>query len=275
MAPCVKMICDSCGSTVASQDGSGEAEALCEACRDRNEVQAAYDGQLMKLAKLLRSDPSAALAILDQLWSQYINRDRDGWLARSIRDYRALIFMLNNRHEEAMTELRTIEQCLREGSEEFADNKRSLANVLARSGKPREAIHEIELALAYRDHLHIGNLVGLLTTYAHIASEHGWIVPAKYQSTFERGVHEWGMPVSAELVGSDLTQAILLAASQRLAAQDRFVALLEELRGKPSDVRARLLREFIEAEPVGYFRDQAKRSLDGGEAPEGMEQEEG
>ena len=267
--------CEECGRPATERTIAGRRFALCDRCNDRLLVQIALDDRILEIVKLSKINPSEAIRILDDIQNNYRDIDHDGWLDRSIRSQRALIFMQHGRHKDALAELRAIERCLKEGSEAFAENKHSIANVLACSGKPREAIHEIELALDSREHLPMETLVGLLTAYARIASKQGWTIPAGYQSTFERAVREWGMLVSSEFVSSDLTQAILLAASQRLAAQDRYVALLEELRGKPSDVRARLLREFIEAEPVGYFRDQARRSLDGGEAPEGMEQEEG
>jgi hypothetical protein len=122
--------------------------------------------------------------------------------------------------------------------------------------------------------LHPGTIVGLFTKYARIADEEGWSVPSIYQSTFESAIFEWGMPVPAELAGSDLTQAILLAASQRLDAQNRYIVLLEELRNKPPDMQARLLREFMQTEPIGHFRELARRSLDGDdERLEGTEEE--
>jgi len=266
--------CEECGQLGAERAIAGRRFVLCDRCNDRLLVQIALDERILEIVKLSTAEPDKALAILDDVHENYRNIDHDGWLERSIRSQRALIFLQSDRREDALVELRAIERNLEAGSDEFAENKHSIATVLARDGKPRDAIYELDLALADLERLRTGTVVGLLTAYARVASDHGWTVPQKYQSTFERAVREWGMPVPADLVDSDLTQAILLAASQRLEAQARYVALLEELSGKPTDVRARLLREFIDAEPVGYFRDQARRNLDDGDAREGTEQQE-
>jgi tetratricopeptide (TPR) repeat protein len=265
-------ICNKCGAQTNCGDAPEDLSALCQACRDRDDVWKAFNDQLLRLTELGRNDPEQAIKILDDIYTRHMDRDHDGWLERSVRAERALIFLNTNRYDSALAELRIVEGIIDPDSDEFAGNKIAMADVLARSGKPREALDELEAALATRQKLHTGTVIGLLTQYAHIAKKEGWSVPSIYQTTFEMVVFEWGIQVPAEFVGSDLTQAILVAASLRRDAQNRYVVLLEELRDKPPDVRARLLREFIEAEPVGFFREQARRSLDGaGEVPENTE----
>ncbi|MCC6554191.1 MAG: hypothetical protein IT372_14390 [Polyangiaceae bacterium] len=195
-----------------------------------------------------------------------------GWLDRSVRSQRALIMDEHGRYADALLELRIVENQLEPGSDDFAINKQFIANVLAHWGRHEEAIHEISLAMVQRERLRAETIAGLLTAYAFIAGEKGWTVPMEYQPAVEHVVEEWGMLVTPDLVRSNPTQSILLVHSQRLAAQARYVKLLEGLAGKPPDHRNHLLREFIETEPVGYFRDMAKRSLDGGEIGDGTEQ---
>lgn len=264
--------CEECGRLGAERAIAGRRFVLCDQCNDRLLVQIALDERIVEIVKLSTTDPARAIAILNEVYEAYRHIDHDAWLERNVRSQRALIFLQSGCHEDALVEFRTIERNLEAGSEEFAENKHSIANVLARDGKPRDAIHELELALADREHLRTGTVVGLLTAYARVASEHRWTVPSVYQAAFERAIHDWGMPVPPELVSSDLNQAILLAASHHLEAQDRYIALLEELREKSPESRTRLLDDFVRGEPVGYFRDQARMQLEnGGDGPEEMD----
>ena len=243
--------------------------AVCARCADLVEVREASDRQLLTLARIERSDPERALQILDDLRRDYRDRDHDGWLDRSVRAHRADIFTWNDRYDEALSELRELRQILRPGSREYAENQHAIAFALNRSGNPTEALHELDLSLAHCEHLPVGTVESLLALYARIADKDGRVVPDAYRSSFDRVIDEWGIPVPLDLVRSDFTRSILVAVSQYRGAQDRYDALLEGLRGRPPDARARLLREFIEAEPFGFFRDMAKRSLDGGDAEDG------
>jgi tetratricopeptide (TPR) repeat protein len=166
------------------------------------------------------------------------------------------------RYDEALDDLRAVDFRTAPGSDDYALNKQAIASLLARTGRPHEAIAELDSALIVREGLHHEVIGGLLVTYAEIAAEAGVEVPCAYSDDAARAIHAWGLSADSELLSCSLRDALLHAESLMAQAQKRYNALRRAARNKPGEIATVMVKEYINEEPVGQYRERAMRFLE-------------
>jgi len=155
-----------------------------------------------------------------------------------------------------------LEPKLTKGTPDYTHNKAAIALALDGLGKHDAALEELELGLATSDQLPAEVVLNLFSAYARIVRSQGWTVPSTHRDLLMRAVAELGIPVTHELIHSSVTEAILAVIATRRQASKRFSILRQQARGQPTEVAESLIRAYIDTEPVGFYRDMARRWLD-------------
>lgn len=256
------MCCEICGAPGSERIVSGDSMILCQKCQDKLTIHEAFHNQIPAVTQFERSDPKRSMAILDDLQTKYQSLDHDGWLYKSTRSHRALILMYSKQYEEAIQELRALTKLLIYDPDAFIENQIAIADVLERSGRYGEAMSEIEAGVPFHDRVHPNAVLGLVSAYARLARRQGSDIPSRYRSVIESAVAAWGISIPPDILSSSIVSVVEFANTEKRQADKRYTSLRERLKEQSREVQSRMLHDFIEAEPVGFYRELASRDLD-------------
>jgi hypothetical protein len=144
-----------------------------------------------------------------------------------------------------------------------------MAHALEKKGDWQGALLELEVGLRGISDKFTQSAFRLLVRYATIAAEHQMGVPLVYRDLFLESARSWGISVP-ELFADPgaLGQTILSADVRWREAQDRYITLLDALRAhREKSSRRELIQDYIDQEPLGYFRMMAQEMLEEGRDP--------
>jgi hypothetical protein len=247
------------------EDRGVRPQDLCDYCRKLLEVQEPFEMRLLEIAALEEKDPAAAIAILDEIYETYRDRDCHGWLDRNTRAHRAHIYTLNCKYAESLSELQALAGRLASLTEmhphEFVENQRHMAFVLASLRRNREAIRELDAALVIAQKNDMRSVLPLLADCAEIALQEGLDVSSVHKEILVDSLRSWGIDAPTGAFESSLASAILQADEQRRAAQSRYESLLRQASRSSTEECATLTNGYVSSESVGFFRDMARALL--------------
>lgn len=258
------MQCEVCQTAEGTERSMcGRTVAVCDNCRDWLQVRMTYEENAVTRARLATSDPDSVIKAIKDLYAAYGHLDRDGWLCRTTRSELAFVLELNHRYTEALDELRQLALAFAHDPHGFVTNQLAIASVLNKSGRHHEAVAEIEHALTLRESIEPMALLGALVAYARIVDAHGLQMDPHYRDVVDATIAACGIPVPEHADSSHLKDLVLRANSINMSAQRRYRALILSLKSATDAVRARLLDEYLNAEPVGFYRELARETLSG------------
>jgi tetratricopeptide (TPR) repeat protein len=234
------------------------------------EIQNAFNKILPDLTRLERiRDYDGIFPVLNKLRQEYTSRDHDGWLDRSIMSHEASILVKKGQYSEALDRLRAIANSIPTDHPEFLPNQLSMAHVLEKKDDWQGALLELEVGLRGISDKFTQSAFRLLVRYATIAAGHQMGVPLVYRDLFLESARSWGISVTELLADPrSLGQTILSADIRWREAQDRYITLLDALRAhREKSSRRKLIQDYIDQEPLGYFRMMAQEILEEGPDP--------
>ncbi|WP_156338706.1 hypothetical protein [Chondromyces crocatus] len=219
----------------------------------------AFDEAVMDVIRLTDSSPDEALRLLDHLNEENALQDYDGWLQKSIKSQRALIFATRKRYHEARNEILSIPTTLLRTAEERTEHTLEKAWVLSLCGEHGEARQEIEEALVQNHGLSPNSRLRLLTKLVEFMDPKDDALPESLSTLSAEVIQELGIPVRKELQTKAPVDAIRSADRLFREAGHRYASLMARLVQKTPDERTASMQRFAQIEPVGFYRQLASR----------------
>ena len=253
-------ICSECGTPGGKErDIQGVLVRACDRCHHTLLTRAAMDAILHEVAILTDENSTAALSLLDRVYSENKPYDHDGWLERSVKSHRAMVLAAHARYAEAEAEIFAIPSSTLQTAEDHAAHRADRAWILELRGRYEDALEELDRALALHTDLAAPTLLRLLCSYAAIAQKAGAQVPMTFRSLLEGAISELGIPALEDMREVSLGRSIEMAARSYEDAGKRYERVIMAVQGKPMRERASMMNEYARTEPVGFFRDMARR----------------
>ncbi|AKT39192.1 hypothetical protein [Chondromyces crocatus] len=257
--------CGSCGRHIeASSSDDATPQGFCsKRCFDLAQVREAFDSKLIEIVMLSRpgGDGERALEILDGLRNAWLDSDHDGWLDRTIRSHRAIVYQNAGRHQDALDELRIVESSLPPLSDELVLTKASIVRGLEGAGRYDEALEELTSLIAAWEQLPILRIMGILGMYVDITAAAGKVVDVICSEVLLQWSARTGIHLSSELVETDLPAAIRDATDRQQKGEKRFSQLCRFLESQTEEERTDTIRQYIASEPIIYLQQRASRLL--------------
>ncbi len=258
------MVCETCGMPAQMRQLGNEVSPMCDTCWDRMEVQDEFDCQVLRIARSGLQDPEATLRSWSEFYSKHAHRDRDGWLRVSVCRQRATVLLRAKQYGDAERELREVMNQVESDAKTCAipDLAELHALALEGTGRTADALRQLEGVLAGCPERHPDEALGTLLHYSQICRAHRMEIPDRLAQQIRSAIEGLGLPVPEDVTRTSLVEATFLAHRLRMEAQERYVAMIEEARTLPSELRADAVQRYVDRETVGYFRELAMRSLE-------------
>lgn len=171
---------------------------VCAACLERWNVQVAYENKLLHITALERHGQyDEALACLDAILEANSERDRDGWLARSIAHHVVLVLLDAGRYPEALQACRAWESLGFADVSERWQHATATGHALEGLGRDGEAVAALEDALGYEDPKHLPSVLGVLTELVRLSEKIGQPVDPKWLRIAEAVAERYGVEMPA------------------------------------------------------------------------------
>lgn len=176
----------------------GLDEMLCAACFERWDVQDAYEGQLVHISDLESAGKyDEAIACLNTILEANSDRDRDGWLARSIAHHVVLVLLDAVRYPEALQACRAWESLGFADVSERWQHATATGHALEGLGRDGEAVAALEDALGYEDPKHLPSVLGVLTELVRLSEKIGQPVDPQWLTIAEAVAERYGVEMPA------------------------------------------------------------------------------
>jgi tetratricopeptide (TPR) repeat protein len=193
-------LCENCHKRQSVKELScqGHTFPVCARCFDRLSVQEALEAELVQIIDLGSAGRfEEALGLLDAVLKANRARDHDGWLAGSVADLRASIFVKAGQYARAEEAYRDWE---RTGFADICNRQLhalGLAKTLEAQGRDREAVAVLENALGNEEPTDLPLALTILTEVVRLSDKLGRPVDSKWLSIAEAaaGCYEVEMPV--------------------------------------------------------------------------------
>lgn len=250
--------CEICNGAGEPCQTYGPFDSLCEICIDDLQIRDDFDRAVVKLAALARRDPEAALNTWSEFYEINRHRARGDWLRLTVAYYRADVLLLQQRWADAELQLRGLLGQVEKHSDLHRSIVTSMASALEGLGRTREAIGVLRDLVIGSPDMSDEDTLGTLYTCAMIAKRNHAEVPEELWIPFDAAASRYGVATEAsENEPTSLIAMIEAAHRLRLAAQDRYTRVLDDLRTKAPSARRECLIQYAQGEPVIFFRNMA------------------
>jgi tetratricopeptide (TPR) repeat protein len=244
---------------------AGRSMQVCERCRDRQELQDAYEDQLQNIHALAgRGGIDQALALLDELLATHGAQDHDGWLRRTVWSERGMLLADAGRFEEALAIYAERSRLGFVDSSDEMVHQLGLANALEKLGRTSEALGALATGLDRVDEKSKPGALTLLGRLAEIAGDQAETELEGRKALLLSTATAWGIevPSSNPPERASLVKTLRAALTALATAQAHYDELRRRVSGLSLEQKRPLLEAFIANERVGFYRDRAKEMLD-------------
>ncbi|GAA6624228.1 hypothetical protein [Scytonema sp. NUACC26] len=206
-----------------------------------------------------------ALEVVSNFSKTIANQDENDYLKNKYDSWKALILEKLGRYSEALPLYKSLAQVIGAEDTLFTYFQVDVARVLHKLGNYKEAILEIEKALADCKDSSISDKLTALNLYADILEECHETLNKRYQLLVENLADQLGIKVEDNrcLDSSYLSQLVKELSQKNHEANRRYSRMLIEVDGIEDDRQAEnLIEQYISQESVSYYRHLAMKALD-------------